>query len=234
MVNVKLCFLMDCTASMEPWIHAARVQIKDIVHETESHYPDANVKVAFVGYRDIQDTERFVVFPFRSASALVQGIEFVHAKGGGDEAEDVAGGLVQALRLEWDDADVKLIVHIADAPAHGDWFHAPYVSDEYPEGDPSGLDPLVSMQFLSQQDFDYTFIKISSSTDTMIEHFHNSFSRLGRFKVVDLRPQVAGHYENDFRTYDLLSSNVILSISESITRHSTASQGSEEEPCNPK
>ena len=81
MVNVKLCFLMDCTASMEPWIHAARVQIKDIVYETESHYPDANVKVAFVGYRDIKDTERFVVFPFRSASALVQGIEFVHAKG---------------------------------------------------------------------------------------------------------------------------------------------------------
>ena len=176
---------MDCTASMEPWIQAAKNQMKCIVDTIHSDYQDSNIQVAFVGYRDINDIERFVVFSFRSASSLLQSIQGVHAFGGLDEAEDVAGGLVQARRLDWDDADIRMIVHIADAPAHGEKFHAVYVSDEFPEGDPNGLDPLDSMLELSRQDFYYTFIKITSSTDTMLEQFHNAFSLAGTLKSKD-------------------------------------------------
>jgi len=40
------------------------------------------------------------------------------AMGGGDGAEDVAGGLKKALSLTWK-GDTRIIIHIADAPAHG-------------------------------------------------------------------------------------------------------------------
>lgn len=219
---------MDCTASMEPWIQAAKSQIRSIVDGTKTQYPNAEIKIAFVGYRDIHDTERFIPFSFRTPSSLLHSIEHVHATGGHDECEDVAGGLVQARRLEWDDADVKCIVHIADAPPHGEWFHSPYISDQYPEGDPTGLDPVDSIHILSQQDFNYTFVKINNSTDRMLEYFKKAFSLLGSFKVLDLRPQTI-----DGRATDLLTPYLVQSLSDSITRHS-ASQDPEEGSCSPK
>jgi len=37
--------------------------------------------------------------------------------GGGDKAEDVFGGLAQALELDWK-GNIKILAHICDAPGH--------------------------------------------------------------------------------------------------------------------
>lgn len=53
-----------------------------------------------------------------------------NAMGGGDGAEDVAGGLKKALSLTWK-GDTRIIIHIADAPAHGAEYSGG-ISDNWP------------------------------------------------------------------------------------------------------
>lgn len=47
-----------------------------------------------------------------------------------DFPEDVAGGLKKALSLTWK-GDTRIIIHIADAPAHGSEYNGG-ISDNYP------------------------------------------------------------------------------------------------------
>jgi hypothetical protein len=82
--------------------------------------------------------------------------------GGDDSAEDVAGGLDMALQQKWGrESGTRLILHIADAPAHGLHFHGETVSDRFPEGDPRGFELAELVRGLRQLKIDYYFGRIS-------------------------------------------------------------------------
>ena len=51
--------------------------------------------------------------------SLVTFIDEVQATGGGDTAEDIAGGLNQDLSMNWREKSAKYAILIADAPCHG-------------------------------------------------------------------------------------------------------------------
>jgi hypothetical protein len=189
MTTVKIAFLLDCTGSMEYWIQTAKTKITEIVANVRVEHIDADIEVGLVAYRDYDDRERFVIRDFTSPDVIRQVLSNIYADGGDDEAEDVAHAIQQCSALSWDDADVRLIFHIADAPAHGLQFHKPSVSDRFPEGDPEGLDPRTILRQLSTQAFFYTFVKITSATDTMLDAFYNAWTGPGVFQVIDLTPQ---------------------------------------------
>lgn len=223
-MRIQLAFLMDCTGSMESWIQAAKDQIQKIVHDTiAQHGEDVHIRVGFVGYRDYGDNERFVIRNFHEPALVLDEIRDVHAEGGDDVCEDVAGGLSHLKDLAWNQEDIKLIVHIADAPAHGRQFHGVSVSDRFPQGDPNRLDPMHFMFYFSTQGYDYTFVRINGSTDTMIEQFHNCYVHNGLFRVLDLRPQ--GY--NDDSTLRL-GPAITATITQSIYHHCTDTQDPEE------
>jgi hypothetical protein len=191
-VQVYLCFLMDCTGSMQAWIDLAKNHIQTIISGTRSEFPNTEFRVAFLGYRDYGDTRQHIAFPFTSnLDRLGRDIARVDAEGGHDEAEDVAGGLQMVVNAFHDVPAnaVRKVIHIADAPAHGMQFHSPIVTDRYSRGDPVGLNPLLFIRGLSERGIDYTFVKINDSTDTMIEQFHTSWMGNSVFQVLDLRPQ---------------------------------------------
>jgi hypothetical protein len=213
MTRVKVCFVMDCTASMGPWIRQAQIKTTKIVHDIRHDHPTADVRVAFVGYRDYDDIERFVVHNFAKPETTMRSIRHVEPLGGDDLAEDVAHALAKTLHLDWSDADVRMVIHIADAPAHGDAFHRPTVSDRFPEGDPEGLDPRDFIEKFSFLDIEYTFVSITKDTDVMIEAFYDCYKQGGTFRVIDLQEQGA----------EAMSHALSQTISESITQH-TASQ----------
>ena len=210
--RVRTCFLVDCTGSMEPWIQAAKNQIVDIVNGTDAH----DYEVAFVGYRDYGDRMRFHTLHFMGPRDLVGCMDAIHAEGGTDIAEDVAGGLLAVRELNWSNSDVRTIVHIADAPCHGMAFHDVHISDRFPAGDPGGLDPLVLMKDFSDREFTYTFVRINSSTDTMLAEFHNVYT--SPFVVLDLEGQSRRR----------MTDGVVRSVNNSIERY-TASQDPAEE-----
>lgn len=214
-LTVKIAFVLDCTASMDPWIRAAKTKIREIVDNVLAEHPDSDVKVGLMGYRDYDDEQRFIPVDFTTPEEVMSALRNVVAEGGEDEAEDVAHALQQTLAMSWDNADIRMVFHIADAPAHGLAFHRPSVSDRFPGGDPEGLDLGGLLHIMSNQAFVYTFVKITNTTDTMLDAFYNAWTGPGMFQVLDLRAQ---------RAHDNLSPNVSRVVNETIDRY-TLSQG---------
>lgn len=59
------------------------------------------------------------------------------ASGGGDNPEDVQGGLNKALNLKWTPNSIKQAFLICDAPGHGKDICTDH--DDYPGGSPDGF-----------------------------------------------------------------------------------------------
>lgn len=212
---------MDCTASMGPWIYQAKTRMVELVNQVQKEHPAANIQVSFVGYRDYDDDDRMIVIPFQNAQDTMNAIRQVEAEGGDDQAEDVANALEATVHQDWSDADVKIVFHIADAPAHGEAFHPLHISDRFPRGDPDGLDPRDFVEKMSFLDIHYTFVRIHESTDTMIEQFHNCYTKGGSFAVIDLFSQKRRRTgDGDPET---LSTTLSHTITQHITQHYTSS-----------
>lgn len=100
--TLDLCLLMDCTSSMQEWIDRCKNHLNQIIDNFKAQHSDMCVRVSFVGYRDILDTERFCVKAFtEDLTSVKQFISKVVADGGRDWPEDVQGGLNKALQLDW-------------------------------------------------------------------------------------------------------------------------------------
>ncbi len=221
-IYVKICFVLDCTASMSPWIRQAKTRMVELVDNVRRENPQAEILVSFVGYRDYGDAEQFIVIPFLKAQDTMEQIQRVQADGGDDQAEDIAHGLQRALHMDWTNSHVKILFHIADAPAHGLAFHHPRLSDRFPRGDPHGLDPRDIVERMSFLGIDFTFVKVDASTDTMIEQFHTCYANGGTFSVIDLYSQ--GHVRRVVELGDpILCDAMTVAVNRSITTY-TASQ----------
>jgi hypothetical protein len=225
-VLVKLAFVLDCTASMQPWIHEAKTKIHEIINSNRNQYPFADFEIALVAYRDHGDDIRFRIVDFSDPERIVDTLRNVQAEGGQDEAEDIAGALERTTNLTWGPSDVRLLFHIADAPAHGEKFHTINVSDNYSQGDPDGKDPCDSLVTLAELNVEYTFVRINKTTDKMTTLFHEIYTQNdGRFALVDLHPQ---SYRGEFgRVRDenmagVLSPAVTQSVSRAISRYTSS------------
>ena len=224
-IVIKLAFALDCTGSMGPWIDAAKERIEEIVGDVKDQHPNTQIEVALVAYRDYGDVIRRRVVDFSSPTTISNVLSTLEASGGDDEAEDVAGALDRVCGLTWGPSDVRMVFHITDAPAHGMKFHTARVSDRYPEGDPDGIDPRDCLIHLAVQEVEFTFVRITSRTDMMIDVFHNTFVEYnGHFKVIDLNPQsYSGEYgprRENMAVY--LSPAVTRIVSDAVTRHTSS------------
>jgi len=169
--RLNACFMVDCTGSMGSHIQAVKTQIGGIVHEMQTRLPNMQLRLSFLGYRDHGDDIRFEILPFTTNVQEFQAfVAVVRAKGGGgDGPEDVHGAVQQACGLDWTagDAATRVLIHIADHPAHGShWNDSP--RDRYPNGDPEGLDLTSLMQQLQQLDVQYVFGHITDHTQKMV------------------------------------------------------------------
>ena len=225
MIVLKIAFALDCTGSMGPWIHEAKTKITEIVEEVRRDHLNTHIEVALVAYRDYGDTIRRHVTDFTSPEKIEEALHSIEASGGDDEAEDVAGALDRICSLTWGPSDVRMTFLIADAPAHGRIYHLPRVSDRYLDGDPDGIDPRDALAHLAQQDVDFTFVRITSSTDMMIDVFHNVYTEeSGHFRVIDLNPQsYDGRYgPRRANMAEYLSPAVTRIVSDTVTRYTSS------------
>merc|ERR1719424_492744 len=219
--RLNVCFVVDCTGSMSSHINAVKSQILRIVRELSLRLPSMQLHIAFVGYRDHGDSTRFELCPFTTAVDSFQ--EFVGTVGawgcGGDVPEDVLGGLDQALGLEWGvgGAATRVLIHIGDAPCHGHQYQDPVMRDNYPDGDPAGLQPSEVLRRLQQKEVLYIFGRINSSTDTMITLFDE---------------QAGGGYiqTRDMRDTRLVAETVTTSLHASVATTVTALSAGQRAP----
>lgn len=160
--GLDICFVMDCTSSMAPWIEAAKTTVKDMIAALPSDVP--NKRVAFVGYRDFTDGPAQVQRFTEDVDAVVRFIDSQVADGGDDIPEDIAGGLAAALGLDWK-AETRTVVLVTDAPCHGRKYHNDV--DDYPDGDPTGLSMVRLMRAFRLSYIDFTLVQLTSKTDQM-------------------------------------------------------------------
>ncbi|KAK4183532.1 hypothetical protein QBC35DRAFT_518169 [Podospora australis] len=174
--STDLLFLMDATGSMQPWIDAAKQQVKAIVHDIKStFFNETDLRVAIVAYRDHRDVPKIQDIDFESDfDIVIKFLDAVRAGGGDDGAEDVLGGLQHAIGLSWKHK-TKCIVHIADAPAHDNNLNdfSSNALDFYlsPGSEPQGLRYEVLLRELVQKDINYALLRINFTTDRMAFEF---------------------------------------------------------------
>jgi len=191
--SVDLLILMDVTGSMGAYIEAAKETCVKTANEIRAQEPNAKYRIGFVGYRDLGDADRLDIIPFtEDVEAFQAKLAPVKAWGGADTAEDVAGGLHKALDAEWR-AHTCIIMMVADAPGHGRDINGG-CDDNYPDGDPSGLNPCSMLNEIATRGYDFYFMRCASNVDAMVAAFSSSYET-GRqnpdqiFSVLDLAPQ---------------------------------------------
>jgi hypothetical protein len=194
--TAKLCFVVDCTASMGYAIMGAKDKIGEIVDEAYAKFPSIALEFGFVGYRDYTDSKPFEIVPFTSiVDEFIAGVQPIEAQGGGDEAEDVLGGMQTTLdQMNWQGARVKMVFHIGDSPHHGARFHDGRCGDNHEDKVDS---PRPSSEILSDfatQHIDYYFATVSSggriTTAVMAKIFEEEYNarqaRKRNFTIMDL------------------------------------------------
>lgn len=82
---------MDCTGSMGSWIQMSKENLNSIIKKlVDENANNLDIRVSFIGYRDIGDSPRFEIQPFTTDIQLAKNfISRVSAMGGADEPEDI-------------------------------------------------------------------------------------------------------------------------------------------------
>ena len=131
--RVEVAFVLDTTGSMASLIDGAKRKIWSIANAIVDANPDAEIRIALIGYRDRGDA---YVTDVHALTGDIQGLygDLVQytADGGGDTPESVNEALDKAVRsLQWDSGGQtrKIIFLVGDAPPHMDYPNAP----RYPE-----------------------------------------------------------------------------------------------------
>ena len=127
-IDVDIVYLIDATGSMGYEINAAKENVVEIFGQLKKNYKDYDFRFGSVFYRDKIDKpndkkEEPEFFEFTDdMEGLKEKISKVKAYGGGDGPEDWVVGYDLALnKMKWRNG-IKLIIHIADAGAHGKEF----------------------------------------------------------------------------------------------------------------
>ena len=124
-IPLDILFLVDATGSMGGAIDKVKMEIIYIAVNLlkKRGMKKYDLSLAAIFYRDPVASSRDIheVFDFdKNALDFKNFVNNVTADGGGDFPEDWAGAFNLAKNLTWRVNSTKFIVHIADAPGHGD------------------------------------------------------------------------------------------------------------------
>ena len=134
--EVDILYLVDATGSMGKEIKAVNDYIIYIFDEMKKKYKEYKFRFGAVFYRDkidshLDENEYFQLTD--NMNNLKNEISKIKPYGGNDEPEDWVAGYTIALReISWGNG-IKLIIHIADAGAHGEEYS---IGDKYSEEGP--------------------------------------------------------------------------------------------------
>lgn len=212
--SVDLCFMMDCTNSMKKYIDQVKNYIFTTVEMLTVHFPNLNMRLAFVGYRDLNlpQDQQYSIIDFTNTKEFNEFVSTVQCAYGGDFCEDVLGGLQKTTQLNWKQP-VRILIHVGDAPAHGRLYHdLGNKGDAYFESDQDGSIGCSHILELIELKVKYFFGRLNAYTDKMIEKFRSYTENKMTIEEVDLEK-----YEN---LLPFIVESVTRSISETTSSFS--------------
>ena len=180
MVTLDLLFIMDITESMQDLLDETRNSIKYILDKIKRDSPGIDVRFSYQGYRDfadLKDGEKYYTIDFETdMDTFKKKLEGIVAKGGGDDAEDVAGGIFAGLNMSWR-SNARYAVLIADAPGHGKQYHEDDVEDDYKNGDPNGHGLEDLMRDYAKKNINLCLTRIDDYTDKMYKKIIEAYQK---------------------------------------------------------
>lgn len=128
--RIEVAFVLDTTGSMSGLIEGAKRKIWSVANSIVDINPNADIRMALIGYRDIGDE---YVVRLHDMSADIQGLygdlTKFQADGGGDGPESVNEALETAVEdVQWTSRDDtrRIVFLVGDAPPHMDYRGAQY------------------------------------------------------------------------------------------------------------
>jgi len=171
---------MDITESMQDLLDETRDSIKYILDKIKADCPGIDVRFAYEGYRDFEDLkegEKYYTIDFETnMDKFKKKLDEIIAKGGGDDAEDVAGGFKAGLGMSWR-SNARYAILIADAPGHGKQYHEKDVEDDFLNGDPNGNSLEGLMKEFAEKNINLCLTRIDDYTDKMFKILKDSYEK---------------------------------------------------------
>lgn len=117
--NMQIMFVIDATGSMGDELSYLKAEIDDIITKVKDANQTANIELSILMYRDTTD-EYLTRYSDFSTDIEAQKAFLLEqtAKAGGDRPEAVDEALSFAMEQQWNENATKLLIHVADAPAH--------------------------------------------------------------------------------------------------------------------
>lgn len=192
-LTIKVCFVIETSLAMTEVLPNVQSYVEETIATLPSrlNLPSSEVIPSAVLYRDVDDADNCVFYPFTTASEFLANFPDLQRESrvacfSKSDAADVAGAVHCARHLDWSDAVVCMVVHCGITPAHGRMFNdVEDRYDEYPGEDPFGNNLLEDMSDLSKMNVHYMFVRLSERVDTMLETFDQVYHGPGTFTVVD-------------------------------------------------
>ena len=199
-VTLDLLFIMDITESMQDLLDETRDSIKYILDKIKRDSPGIDVRFAYEGYRDFADLkagQKYYTIDFETDLDLFKSkLNEITAIGGGDDAEDVAGGLNAGLKMNWR-SNARYAILIADAPGHGNQYHDNEVQDDYGDGDPNGLVIEELMEKYVDNNINLCLTKIDEYTDIMFDRMMQAYRARSAQSVDKPKIEVINYDEDE-------------------------------------
>jgi hypothetical protein len=204
-VTLDLLFIMDITESMQDLLDETRDSIKYILDKIKRDSPGIDVRFAYEGYRDFVDLkegQKYYTIDFETDLDLFKSkLDEIKAIGGGDDAEDVAGGLNAGLNMNWR-SNARYAILIADAPGHGNQYHDAEVQDDYGNGDPNGLVLEELMEKYVDNNINLCLTKIDEYTDIMFDRMMQAYKARSEKSQDKPKIEVINYDEEDSNMID--------------------------------
>ena len=190
-MNIKICFIVETTYKMTPYLYDVQSSMDEMINRMRFYNPHAQILVALVTYRDYKDVDPIGLIDWTPEQTFWEILGDLEKESrlawfSENDTADVAGGVNQAIQLDWSDANARLVYHYGISPAHGRQFYGPGVHDTYPDGDPNGRDLLRDIHAFSCMPCDYTFFRITPMVDTMLSLMDESYTGGGKFRAENL------------------------------------------------
>ena len=184
--DFDVLFLVDATGSMGSYIISAKEETKNIAEELRKLHPEMNFKYGYIFYRDPIDSPsdiHEVIDLTDNVNSLPEKIEKIKPEGGGDLPEDWVGAykLVNE-KISWRNGK-KVIMHLADAGAHGKLFT---LSDKYSEEEGKLIQELEKCALKNINIFGYVIKEDARNSFNECSKIYRS--KGGSFEVLDFCP----------------------------------------------
>ena len=218
-LKLQVCFIIDVTGSMshhENFKSKVFGLIMDALFEFMNQRSEK--RYAFIGYRERD--EKNIIYDFTdNIEVIKRQINDATLEGGDDAPEDVEHALKMFCdEINFNGGGTRIILHIADAPCHGADYNNYGDNDKHPSW--SDNIPKYLRKIASGYNCSYWFIKITDSTDKMINKFNrilkeeapdSEFNEIVQLDLRNLKSDMIKKVleENIFRT-TMLSTKVSM------------------------